>query len=104
MTPKTAYQKMRDNRVRRENMLLEVDCFEPLPDSQLSGVRFKPESLGSSVTLEDGSVLRASPPFDLDLSLAIYEASKRGELRHGLFWTKKNGVWVHSDMRFPDET
>lgn len=67
MTPKTQYQKMRDNRARRESMLTNADEFEPLSDTHINGVRFKTGSLWDPArpmvaTLEDGSTLTASGP------------------------------------------
>lgn len=68
MTPKTQYQKMRDNRARRESMLANADEFEPLSDTHINGVRFKHGSLWDPArpmvaTLEDGSTLTASEPY-----------------------------------------
>lgn len=58
MTPKTQYQKMRDNRARRESMLASAREWTPVVGSGNLEM--------SSVVLEDGSVLAASGPLQND--------------------------------------
>lgn len=58
MTPKTQYQKMRDNRARRESVLASAREWTPVACSGNLEM--------SSVVLEDGSVLTASGPLQND--------------------------------------